>query len=71
MSDITRILKTMAQGDSASAEQPLPLVEEAMRCLRAAKMVQRPLQATALLHEAWLPFSGGKLKRRNPREGKW
>jgi RNA polymerase sigma factor (TIGR02999 family) len=58
MSDVTRILKAIEQGDPHAAEQLLPLVYEELRKLAAQKLAQeRPgqtLQATALVHEAYL-----------------
>ena len=58
MSDVTRILSQIESGDPAAAEQLLPLVYEELRKLAAAKMAhERPdqtLQATALVHEAYL-----------------
>jgi len=62
MSDVTRILSQMEQGDRQAAEQLLPLVYDELRKLAAAKLAQeRPgqtLQATALVHEAWLRLAG-------------
>lgn len=58
MSDVTRILSAMEQGDRQAAEQLLPLVYEELRKLAAQKMAQespgQTLQATALVHEAYL-----------------
>jgi hypothetical protein len=58
MSDVTRILSAIEQGDPRAAEQLLPLVYDELRRLAAEKMAQeRPgqtLQATALVHEAYL-----------------
>ena len=58
MSDVTRILSCIDQGDPAAAEQLLPLVYDELRRLAAEKMVhEKPgqtLQATALVHEAYL-----------------
>lgn len=58
MSDVTRILDQIQQGDPCAAEQLLPLVYEELRKLAAEKLTQeRPdhtLQATALVHEAYL-----------------
>jgi hypothetical protein len=58
MNDVTRILSAIEQGDPSAAEQLLPLVYEELRKLAAHKMAQeRPgqtLQATALVHEAYL-----------------
>ena len=63
MSDVTRILDRAQQGDSKAAEELLPLVYEELRKLAAAKMAQQPpgqtLQATALVHEAYLRLTGG------------
>jgi RNA polymerase sigma factor (TIGR02999 family) len=58
MSDVTRILLAVEQGDSAAAEQLLPLVYDELRKLAAQKLThEKPgqtLQATALVHEAYL-----------------
>ena len=58
MSDVTRILSAIEQGDPRAAEQLLPLVYDALRKLAAERMVQekpgQTLQATALVHEAYL-----------------
>jgi RNA polymerase sigma factor (TIGR02999 family) len=58
MHDVTIILAAIEQGDQHAAEQLLPLVYDALRRLAAEKMIQeRPgqtLQATALVHEAYL-----------------
>jgi RNA polymerase sigma factor (TIGR02999 family) len=58
MSDVTRILSAIEQGDPHAAEQLLPLVYEELRRLAAEKMAQeqpgQTLQATALVHEAYL-----------------
>ena len=58
MSDVTRILSQIDQGDPSAAEQLLPLVYEELRELAAAKLAhEKPgqtLQATALVHEAYL-----------------
>jgi RNA polymerase sigma factor (TIGR02999 family) len=59
MSDeVTRILSAIEQGDPHAAEQLLPLVYEELRKLAAAKLAQekpgQTLQATALVHEAYL-----------------
>ena len=56
MTDVTRILSAIEQGDPSAAEQLLPLVYEELRNLAAQKMAQekpgQTLQATALVHEA-------------------
>jgi len=58
MSDVTRILSAIEQGDPQASEQLLPLVYEELRRLAAQKMAQespgQTLQATALVHEAYL-----------------
>ena len=58
MSDVTRILSAIDQGDPHAAAQLLPLVYDELRQLAAARLSQeRPgqtLQATALVHEAYL-----------------
>ena len=63
MSEVTQILQLIEQGDPKAAEELLPLVYEELRRLAAAKMAQQPegqtLQATALVHEAWLRLVEG------------
>ena len=58
MSDVTRILDRVQQGEAKAAEELLPLVYEELRQLAAAKMAHeapgQTLQPTALVHEAWL-----------------
>jgi RNA polymerase sigma factor (TIGR02999 family) len=58
MSDVTRILSKIEHGDPAAAEQLLPLVYNELRRLAAVKLAnEKPgqtLQATALVHEAYL-----------------
>lgn len=58
MSDVTRILSAIEQGDPQAAEQLLPLVYEELRRLAAQRMAAenpgQTLQATALVHEAYL-----------------
>jgi RNA polymerase sigma factor (TIGR02999 family) len=58
MSDVTRILSAIDQGDPSAAEQLLPLVYDELRKLAAQKMAQekpgQTLQATALVHEAYI-----------------
>ena len=58
MSDATRILEPLEQGDAKASEELLPLVYEELRYLARRKMVNerqgQTLQATALVHEAWL-----------------
>lgn len=58
MTNVTQILNQIEQGDKQAAEQLLPLVYEELRKLAAAKMAHenpgQTLQATALVHEAYL-----------------
>jgi RNA polymerase sigma factor (TIGR02999 family) len=58
MADVTQILSQIESGDQAAAEQLLPLVYEELRKLAAARLThEKPgqtLQATALVHEAYL-----------------
>lgn len=62
MSDVTRILDRVQQGDQQAAEELLPLVYEELRKLAAQKMANEAaghtLQPTALVHEAWLRLVG-------------
>jgi len=62
MSDVTQILSQIESGDPAAAEQLLPLVYEELRKLAAVRLAQekpgQTLQATALVHEAYLRLVG-------------
>lgn len=62
MSEVTQILASIEQGDPKAAEELLPLIYQELRRLAASKMVsQAPgqtLQATALVHEAYLRLAG-------------
>jgi len=62
MSDVTRILTAIEQGDPAAADELLPLVYQELRKLAAAKLAnEKPgqtIQATVLVHEAWLRLVG-------------
>jgi len=64
MSQVTRILSAIEQGDPAAAEQLLPLVYDELRKLAGAKLVQekpgQTLQATALVHEAYVRLVGSQ-----------
>jgi RNA polymerase sigma factor (TIGR02999 family) len=61
MSDVTQLLNAIDAGDPKAADQLLPLVYEELRRLAMSKMAAQPaghtLQATALVHEAWLRIS--------------
>jgi RNA polymerase sigma factor (TIGR02999 family) len=63
MTDVTRILSAIDQGDAQAAEQLLPLVYDELRRLAAQKLSnEKPgqtLQATALVHEAYIRLVGG------------
>ena len=63
MNDVTRILSAIENGDPKAAEGLLPLVYEELRKLAARRMAQekpgQTLQATALVHEAYLKLVGG------------
>src|SRR5262249_47854965 len=58
MSEVTRILSAIDRGDPSAAEQLLPLVYDELRQLAAQKLAQekpgQTLQATALVHEAYM-----------------
>ena len=64
MSEVTRILSAIAQGDPSASEQLLPLVYDELRKLAAAKLtIEKPgqtLQATALVHEAYVRLVDGQ-----------
>src|SRR3954465_14762999 len=64
MNDVTRILSAIDQGDPHAAEQLLPLVYDELRKLAAQRLAQekpgQTLQATALVHEAYLRLVGGQ-----------
>jgi RNA polymerase sigma factor (TIGR02999 family) len=63
MSDISRILDEIRQGEPAATEKLLPHVYDELRRLAAARLAQekpgQTLQATALVHEAYLRLVGG------------
>jgi RNA polymerase sigma factor (TIGR02999 family) len=62
MSEVTRILSAIEQGDPSASDQLLPLVYDELRQLAAQKLAQekpgQTLQATALVHEAYLRLVG-------------
>ena len=62
MSEVTRILSAIEQGDPQAAAQLLPLVYDELRQLAAQKLAQekpgQTLDATALVHEAYLRLAG-------------
>ena len=67
MSNVTRILSQIESGDPSAAEKLLPLVYEELRKLAAARLAQekpgQTLQATALVHEAYLRLVGDSASR--------
>ena len=72
MTDVTRILSQIESGDPSAAEKLLPLVYDELRKLAAAKMAQekpgQTLQATALVHEAYIRLvDAEKAQRWNSR----
>ncbi len=71
VSDVTRILEAVQQGDPAAAKDLLPLVYEELRRLARSKMAQQSaghtLQPTALVHEAWLRLVGSERQEWNGR----
>ena len=72
MSDITRILELVEQGDPTAAADLMPLVYDELRRLAAYKMAQekpgQTLQATALVHEAWLRLNESNRQEWRGRE---
>src|SRR5437867_3347575 len=64
MTEVTRIISAIEQGDPHAAEELLPLVYDELRKLAAAKLGhEKPgqtLQATALVHEAYLRLVGSE-----------
>jgi len=67
MSEVTRILSALEQGESQAAEQLFPLVYDELRRLAAQKLAQekagQTLQATDLVHEAYLRLVDGEQAR--------
>ena len=67
MNDVTRVLSAIEQGDAQAAEQLLPLVYEELRRLASRKLAQekpgQTLQATALVHEAYLRLVDDQARR--------
>ena len=68
MNDVTRILSAIEQGDPQAAEELLPLVYDELRRLAAQRLAQekpgQTLQATALVHEAYLRLVEAEEARR-------
>src|SRR5436853_1822162 len=63
MADVTEIVNAIEQGDPQAAERLLPLVYDELRRLAAQRLAQekpgQTLQATALVHDAYLRLVGG------------
>src|SRR5215475_9678047 len=75
MKEVTRILSAIEQGDPHAAEQLLPLVYEELRKLAAQKLAQekpgQTLQATALVHEAYLRLVASPGRQSGEPEQPW
>jgi RNA polymerase sigma factor (TIGR02999 family) len=71
MSDVTRILNAIERGDGRAADELLPLVYEELRLLAAQRLSHespgQTLQATALVHEAYLRLVGDEPQSWNSR----
>jgi RNA polymerase sigma factor (TIGR02999 family) len=71
MTNVTRILNAIEQGDAKAADELLPLVYEELRRLAAQKMSQelagQTLQATALVHEAYIRLVGAEAQNWDSR----
>ena len=71
MNEVTRIINAIEQGDKGATDRLLPLVYEELRLLAAQKMAQekpgQTLQATALVHEAYLRLVEGENQTWNSR----
>jgi RNA polymerase sigma factor (TIGR02999 family) len=70
MSEVTVLMERLQQGDGRAADELLPLVYEELRRLAASRLAQEAaghtLQATALVHEAWLRLVGQGDPERRP-----
>ena len=68
MSDVTRLLEAIQHGDTCAGEELVPLVYADLRQLARAKMAREQpghtLQATALVHEAWLRLGDARFENR-------
>lgn len=71
MKDVTQLLNAAGRGEALAADELLTLVYEELRRVAAAKMAfeapGQTLQATALVHEAWLRLTGDERRRWNDR----
>lgn len=68
MSEVSRILDSIQQGNAKAADELLPLVYDELRKIAALKMAKEPpgqtLQPTALVHEAWIRLTGNDASQR-------
>src|SRR5437867_2711309 len=75
MNEVTRILSAIEQGDPHAAAQLLPLVYDELRQLAAQKLAQeqpgQTLQATALVHEAYLRLVASPGRESGESEQHW
>ena len=65
--EVTQLLNAMESGDSTAAEELLPAIYDELRQMAAAKMARekpQTLQATALVHEAWLKLGEQRFENR-------
>src|SRR5436309_11786812 len=71
MNEVTQILEAVSRGEPKAANELLSLVYEELRRLAAAKMASeapgQTLQATALVHEAWLRLTNDENRKWNDR----
>lgn len=70
MSEVARLFTEFERGEGRAAEELLPLLYDELRRLAAVKLAQekpgQTLQATALVHEAWLRLAGGSSGAAHP-----
>src|SRR5271167_1678065 len=75
MTDVTRILSAIEQGDPHAAEHLLPLVYDELRKLAAQRLAsEKPgqtLQATALVHEAYLRLVAHPCRQSRCADPRW
>ena len=75
MTDVTRILSAIEHGDPSAAEQLLPLVYDELRKLATVKLAQekpgQTLQATALVHEAYIRLVATPGQESGDAEPQW
>src|SRR5512145_2794815 len=75
MSDVSRILSAIGQGDPRAADVLLPLVYDELRKLAAQRLARekpgQTLQATALVHEAYVRLVGAPIAPGAPARAQW